>query len=113
MAYKTVEDQKAASKRHYVANKSAYLQRNKTYRKKITNFVNDMKEKTPCKDCRVNYPYYVMDFDQIDGVKKLGIISYYSRTGRIGALKEEMLKCEIVCANCHRVRTHTRLQKAK
>jgi hypothetical protein len=51
-----------------------------------------------------------MDFDHISG-EKIGIISamvnephHYSWD----ALLAEIAKCEIVCANCHRVRTHNR-----
>ena len=28
--------------------------------------------------------------------------------GSEGALKEEIEKCDVVCANCHRIRTHRR-----
>lgn len=108
MAYKNIEDRKAASKRHYYANKAKYMERNKKYKISIRAYVHDLKEKTPCADCQLNYPYYVMDFDHLDD--KENAISFLSATGRIGALKREIQKCEIVCANCHRKRTHERLQ---
>lgn len=111
MAYRNADDQKAASKRHYLANKARYLERNKRYRKNLSRYVNRLKEEKPCADCKKNYPYYVMDFDHLEGVDKIGIISYLCKTGRIGAMKKEILKCEVVCANCHRIRTHTRLLK--
>lgn len=115
MAYRNVEDRKAASKRHYYANKPSYLERNKKYRRTINIFVRDLKEKSPCTDCGINYPYYVIDSDHLDDKK--GTISALSATGRIAALKKEkeieIEKCEIVCANCHRIRTHERLAKAK
>ena len=106
MAYKNIEDQHAASKRHYIANKQDYLDKNKKYRKFIRNFVKDVKESSPCIDCGVKYPYYVMDFDHLED--KEFRVSYLSSTGRIGALKKEMKKCEIVCSNCHRKRTYER-----
>ena len=106
MAYKNIEDQRAASKRHYNANKQAYLDRNKRYRKTIHDFVRDIKESSPCIDCGVKYPYYIMDFDHLED-KEFGI-NFLSATGRIGALKKEIQKCEIVCSNCHRKRTHER-----
>lgn len=110
MAYKNIEDRKAASKRHYYANKSKYLTRNQEYRKYINDFVRNIKEKTPCADCGLNYPYYVMDFDHLEKQSKSNIVSFLAKTGRIGALKQELTKCEVVCANCHRARTHKRLK---
>ncbi len=106
MAYKSIEDQRAASKRHYIANKCLYMERNKKYRKSIQNFIKDIKENTPCVDCLVKYPYYVMDFDHI--CDKEFNVNFLSSTGRIGALKKEIEKCEIVCSNCHRRRTYER-----
>lgn len=111
MAYKDPNSQKMASARHYRANKLAYLERNKRYRKEIGNYLNRIKEEQPCADCKTNYPYYVMDFDHVDGAAKEGLVSYFCKTGRIGAMKREILKCEVVCANCHRLRTHARMQK--
>jgi ribosomal protein S20 len=108
MAYRNIEDRKAASKRHYKANKQVYLDRNKRYRSSIREYVKNIKENTACQDCQIKYPYYVMDFDHLDA--KENIISFLTSTGRVGALKEEIQKCEIVCANCHRKRTHERLK---
>ena len=113
MAYKDIKNRKAASKRHYYANKERYLERNKRYRFEISTFVNNLKTNATCPDCHINYPYYVMDFDHLEGTEKLGIVSYFAKTGRIGALKKEIIKCDIVCANCHRERTHRRLQEVK
>lgn len=111
MAYKDVEARKAASKRHYQANKAKYLERNKRYRGIIRAFVRDLKESAPCTDCGNLYPYYVMDFDHLEN--KANIISFLTSTGRIGALKKEIKKCEVVCANCHRTRSHKRLENVR
>ena len=106
MAYKNIEDQRAASKRHYESNKILYFEKNKKYRRLIRDFVKETKESSPCVDCKVKYPYYVMDFDHLNN--KESCISFLCSTGRIGALKKEIAKCEIVCANCHRKRTYER-----
>jgi hypothetical protein len=110
MAYKDIEDQKAASKRHYHANKDKYLERNRRYRRDISKLIRDIKEQAPCVDCGKNYPYYVMDFDHLEASTKENLVSFLAATGRIGALKREIEKCEVVCANCHRLRTHKRLR---
>lgn len=59
----------------------------------------------PCLDCCLEYPSYVMDFDHVRGVKKFNIGQDYSRMS-MAQLREEIEKCEIVCSNCHRIRTH-------
>jgi hypothetical protein len=59
----------------------------------------------PCADCQVSYPYYVMDFDHVRGTKKFDVGTATS-TKTMKALSEEIAKCEVVCANCHRMRTH-------
>lgn len=113
MAYANVEDQRVASRKHYYSNKDKYLERNKKYRIEIKKYIRELKESNPCLDCSVSYPYYVMDFDHMDGKEKENNINYLSSTGRIGALKKEIVKCEIVCANCHRVRTHDRTKRSR
>lgn len=59
----------------------------------------------PCADCKVRYPAFVMDFDHVRGEKRAAIGTH----GRFGlkALAEEIAKCDVVCANCHRIRTWT------
>ncbi|MCX6727634.1 MAG: hypothetical protein NTX11_02360 [Candidatus Saccharibacteria bacterium] len=113
MAYKNKADQIAASKRHYDANKEYYLNRNRRYRKELSTYVNKIKEETPCADCKKQYPYYVMDFDHLEGHTKEGLVSFFTKTGRIEQMMKEIEKCEVVCSNCHRARTHNRLQKGK
>jgi hypothetical protein len=64
----------------------------------------------PCTDCGGHFPHFVMDFDHVRGTKQ-GIISRMSK-GRAALAKilDEIDKCEIVCANCHRLRTQARLK---
>lgn len=51
----------------------------------------------------------VMDFDHRPGeVKLFGINSAASRRAR-HLLEAEIAKCDLVCANCHRIRTRSRL----
>lgn len=77
----------------------------KKRRNKILDFIKSLKE-VPCKDCGNSYPYYVMDFDHVIGNKRFTIGQ--NKTLSIETLKQEIKKCEIVCANCHRIRTFNR-----
>lgn len=62
----------------------------------------------PCADCGVQYPHYVMDFDHLPEFEKLKNVSNMLRHS-LEALQKEIDKCEVVCSNCHRVRTFERL----
>jgi hypothetical protein len=64
----------------------------------------------PCLDCGGRFPPFVMDFDHVRGTK-VGIISRMS-TGRMAVRRmlDEVEKCDLVCSNCHRLRTQRRLR---
>ena len=74
--------------------------------------VNDLK-KVPCVDCGGTFPHYVMEFDHVPerGIKKMDL----PRFGGVGfgspLFLEELKKCDVVCANCHKIRTHKRRTK--
>jgi hypothetical protein len=108
MAYKNIEDARAAGRLHYSRNKQKYYLRNQQAKEKLYLKINAIRGSTPCADCGVKYPYYVMDFDHIPGFKKVGNISDLVKKGATKLLVEEIKKCELVCANCHRTRTHLR-----
>ncbi len=49
-----------------------------------------------------------MDFDHVRGKKRFNISQYSNKVVSLEVVKEEVAKCEIVCSNCHRHRTHVR-----
>ena len=107
MPWKDIEKQRAAVRRHYYANKQAYIDKALKRKKMVREWLNNVKGASPCKDCGVKYPYYVMDFDHI-GAKSIEIHKLLNYTS-IRRLEEEIALCELVCANCHRIRTFTRI----
>jgi hypothetical protein len=92
--------------RHYERNKSQYLDRNARAYAKRKALVLQMKSR-PCADCGVQYPYYVMDFDHREGVLKSFALNSVNRV-TMRAIIQEIEKCDVVCANCHRERTQRR-----
>lgn len=63
----------------------------------------------PCTDCGVKYHPCAMDFDHVNPKIKVASISQLSKwRNKIEELLLEIKKCELVCANCHRVRTYNR-----
>ena len=68
--------------------------------KKITNALKDI----PCMDCGQKFPSVCMDFDHRNPEEKK--FSIASAAGRnVQSIMDEIEKCDIVCANCHRLRT--------
>ncbi len=73
------------------------------------SYINELKDR-PCADCGIKYPYFVMDFDHRKGSGKITDVALMVRRGwSLDKIKLEILKCEIVCANCHRIRTFKNL----
>lgn len=64
----------------------------------------------PCADCKRQYPWYVMEFDHISGHRGPGDdkVASLVTQGTLARVQREIAKCELVCANCHRIRTHMR-----
>lgn len=78
--------------------------------KRTADLVQSIRETTPCHDCGGKFPACVMEFDhrepRIGG--KEGTIAYLSRHNSMPKLMAELEKCDVVCANCHRIRTNQR-----
>lgn len=79
----------------------------RSQRAEIKQYIFESKKK-PCMDCGATYHPFVMDYDHARG-KKNGLVSAMGLHGW-KSLKEEIAKCDLICANCHRIRTWSRLQ---
>lgn len=71
--------------------------------------VIDEAKNIPCSDCKIKFHLCVMQFDHVRGKKKFSMAAANGRAPTIKVLKEEIAKCDVVCANCHSVRTYERL----
>jgi hypothetical protein len=113
-------------KRYYLKNKTVVIERAKISNKidiikrrlivknsdakkwkERREFLNRIKC-APCVDCRKQYNPWVMDFDHRKPELKSFTISQAMKKA-IKVVKKEILKCDIVCSNCHRERTHNRM----
>ncbi len=104
MPYKDPEAQKAATKRSHQrlwSEKKGYAYEK---RQRISAFIDSLKD-CPCTDCGESYPACVMDFDHVRGEKLFNVTSMKGRSPSEAAILEEVAKCDVVCANCHRIRT--------
>ena len=66
----------------------------------------DKAKDKPCIDCGIKYDPWVMDFDHLRD-KEFTISSFYANYSETKLLSE-IAKCDVVCSNCHRIRTHNR-----
>ncbi len=94
---------------HYNRNKTYYVEkarkRNDRIKLEILNFIQGYLLEHPCIDCGETDPV-VLEFDHKHKKDKFKEVSLLIR-GRypIQIVKDEMQKCEIRCANCHRRKT--------
>lgn len=63
-------------------------------------------KRQPCMDCKGVFPPFCMDYDHRnpnEKYKEVGIlvVGRYAKS----LILQEMAKCDLVCANCHRIRT--------
>lgn len=87
---------------------AAYM---REWRARIVLFLRQMKSQ-PCADCGGRFDPVCMDFDHRPGEVKLFNLGSTGKNSRgqsrpndIERLRAEIAKCDVVCANCHRVRT--------
>jgi hypothetical protein len=69
--------------------------------------LSEIKIASGCADCGIKN-HIVLDFDHLRD-KKYNISRMIHDGFSWKAIKKEIEKCEIVCANCHRIRTYNRL----
>jgi len=69
------------------------------------------KEKNGCFDCKNRYPHYVLEFDHKPEFNKLDVVYRVLRNYGPEAAWAEVRKCDVVCANCHKIRTYDREQE--
>ena len=108
------ESSRKAQRRYYAKNRVAIIARGKfqsaKYYAALRKLVDEASD-VPCMDCGNRYPAYVMDFDHRDpATKRFKISNGVGQRYGVQTMLDEMAKCDVVCANCHRVRTHNQYQ---
>lgn len=97
-----------AGKKNYQENKDRYFKVAKSRDAELDKLIFDQKNQ-PCADCGIKYPPYVMDFDHLEAeTKEFNISGMRRRRMAFQKILDEISKCEVVCSNCHRMRTNAR-----
>lgn len=109
----THKEQRAANNRDWHhRNRLSVKRRHKKYhavrlqdRRKL---INDLKMRAGCRDCGYNKAPEALHFDHVRGIKLFNVASTLNRAWH--RTLREIEKCEVVCANCHSIRTFGRIR---
>jgi len=101
--YGTYERARAAS--YYDRNKERKKRYSRNRQRGLYYKVFKRRYKGRCVQCG-NVDYRVLDFDHIDPASKVDSISgLVSRGSAWWRIEAELQKCQLLCANCHRIKT--------
>lgn len=106
MPYKDKEKQKEFSRKHYQENKLKYRESTQNRRNNRKSWFNSIKKECVCAICGMD-DFRCLDFHHV-GVKKFGIAEAVKQAFPENVILEELEKCVVLCANCHRI-THVNL----
>lgn len=95
------ECRKKYHREHYLKNRSKYRANTQLYKDVINEWFINEKKKLKCEKCGENR-WWVLDFHHNESNDKDTEISILARLGSKKRLIEEMKKCKVLCANCHR-----------
>ena len=76
-------------------------------RQKAREFISDYFVTHPCVDCGET-DSVVLTFDHIGDDKRANVSDMVRNGLSVDAIRAEIAKCEVVCYNCHAIRTHER-----
>lgn len=77
----------------------------------VDAFLHKIKLRRGCKDCGYKKHHAALDFDHVRGQKRFAISAARDRHASIEDIHAEIKKCDVRCANCHRIQTFDRRRK--
>jgi len=116
VAYLDPDDQKRCAARHYQRNKKKIkaraVEHNRKARERNRLFLCHYLKEHPCVDCGED-DMLVLDFDHVRGKKRDNVAGLAAKPVSLSVLEEEVAKCDVRCANCHRRKTMMRGKREK
>ena len=95
------EYQRRYMRKWYRENKEKHIAYVRNRDKKIKDWLKDYKKTLECEECGENHPA-CLDFHHIDPSKKSFSLGRINKFLCKKLIKEEIAKCSVLCANCHR-----------
>lgn len=96
------------SRHYWVTNNRDRVRHNRMTTPKFLEIkgIVDKLKSSPCSDCGNCYDPYCMDFDHRDQSTKIDSVATMVLSVRdLDRILKEIEKCDLVCSNCHRLRT--------
>lgn len=100
-----------------IANRVEYYKQNKAHELAVRHayivsrraWYVSLKQGRPCSDCGGVFHHSAMQWDHVSAEdKSLNVADLYRKSASKTAILVEIKKCELVCANCHALRTWNR-----
>lgn len=99
-------------RKHYKENRADYRDKHNKRRVRVMGeyrlLIKEYLDKHPCVDCGEK-DHLVLEFDHIRGQKRAEVSTLVHDTLSWEKISEEISKCEVRCANCHKRRTAKQL----
>lgn len=92
----------------YIKNAEKIKLGKKKWRTAFNAWYDSLKSGRPCVDCGGVFHIEAMEWDHLPQFEKVASLSQLRKDKRKSEILGEIAKCELVCANCHAVRTFNR-----
>lgn len=103
MAFDKKAYHKEYMKEWYKKNKAKHIEYNNNSKRARKDRFQEFKATLSCARCGFSHPA-VLDFHHLDPTKKASILSKMVNDGLAWkTIMAEVAKCEVLCANCHRI----------
>jgi hypothetical protein len=93
---------------HYQAHKARRRAQNKRRHEEFLRWYVGLKSGRPCAACGNVFHPAAMQWDHLPGRPKTADVAVLARRGNRKRVLDEIANCELVCANCHAVRSYVR-----
>lgn len=102
-----------AGQRNSMCNRCLYVRYTRPDAQRKTALVQAYKLELGCSDCGYRAHPAALEFDHLPGhVKRFNVMEKVGSYS-LDAIWDEIAKCEVVCANCHAIRTTDRRSKVE
>lgn len=102
MPYADPEERREYRRAWYALHKESEKNHVKRRKLEIKRWIRNYKNNLKCSRCSENHPATI-DFHHVNkGTKDSEIAHFVAEGYSINRIREELDKCEVLCANCHR-----------